>query len=780
MNRFRLGSFGFPRRLVTRIVIGMMLIVIGAGLVTTLAINQLLAFHLRQELRNTGRAMVVALGESLANALLEGSLASIQEALDSAVRTNDDLVYAFAYGPHTPIVHTFTDGFPQALLGLLARETSARDTLLLTERGLVHDFVYRPVEGIPTAVHVGVSENRIQVEQKRVTQIVVGLTVVGCVVAAFMAYGFGRLAMAPLVELTRRIQRLGEGQLDERLALPLDDEVGELAVAFNAMADRIQTTIQRLKASEAGYRSLLSAAGEVGEGIALLSDTAEEEGRLLFVNETFARMLGFAPDALLGMNVSGLLAPESVPLATSIWRALQAEAVHSGLIELTLVGRQGARRIVESASTRITYLGRPAIVWFVRDITERKRREQELRLRNRELAALNAVALAMSEPFSPDMLQRGLHEALQALELQVGWVTLLDETGKAHIVAWEGGEFQSRSPRFPACRCGEVLQTATAAVVAIGEPCLLYRVGDASVQGWYHATVPLGRAETLLGTLNVAFPVGRTFDDDNLRLLAAIGRQMGVALENARLWETLRQKEQLRSELLARALHAQEGERKRIARELHDATGQSLNAILFGLKALEAALASNPAQAQVLVGRLKAAAGDTIRELQSIIYDLRPSVLDDLGLIPALRWYAETRLESEGVRLSWDIVGEERRLPADIETALFRIAQEAMTNIQKYAQAQQVWVRLGFGLTETSLEIGDDGVGFDPAEVLQNSYQDGRGLGLLGMRERAELLGGRFEIASAPGHGTHIRVTLPLPHPEGDTRHGQDPDSAGG
>lgn len=780
MNRFRLGSFGFPRRLVTRIVIGMMLIVIGAGTVTTLAINQLLAFHLRQELRNTGRAMVVALGESLANALLEGSLASIQEALDSAVRTNDDLVYAFAYGPHTPIVHTFTDGFPQALLGLLARETSARDTLLLTELGLVHDFVYRPVEGIPTAVHVGVSENRIQVEQKRVTQIVVGLTVVGCVVAAFMAYGFGRLAMAPLVELTRRIQRLGEGQLDERLALPLDDEVGELAVAFNAMADRIQTTIQRLKASEAGYRSLLSAAGEVGEGIALLSDTAEEEGRLLFVNETFARMLGFAPDALLGMNVSGLLAPESVPLATSIWRALQAEAVHSGLIELTLVGRQGARRIVESASTRITYLGRPAIVWFVRDITERKRREQELRLRNRELAALNAVALAMSEPFSPDMLQRGLHEALQALELQVGWVTLLDETGKAHIVAWEGGEFQSRSPRFPACRCGEVLQTATAAVVAIGEPCLLYRVGDASVQGWYHATVPLGRAETLLGTLNVAFPVGRTFDDDNLRLLAAIGRQMGVALENARLWETLRQKEQLRSELLARALHAQEGERKRIARELHDATGQSLNAILFGLKALEAALASNPAQAQVLVGRLKAAAGDTIRELQSIIYDLRPSVLDDLGLIPALRWYAETRLESEGVRLSWDIVGEERRLPADIETALFRIAQEAMTNIQKYAQAQQVWVRLGFGLTETSLEIGDDGVGFDPAEVLQNSYQDGRGLGLLGMRERAELLGGRFEMASAPGHGTHIRVTLPLPHPEGDTRHGQDPDSAGG
>ncbi|MGB9592186.1 MAG: sensor histidine kinase, partial [Candidatus Kryptoniota bacterium] len=194
--------------------------------------------------------------------------------------------------------------------------------------------------------------------------------------------------------------------------------------------------------------------------------------------------------------------------------------------------------------------------------------------------------------------------------------------------------------------------------------------------------------------------------------------------------EELRQKEQLRSELLASSLHAQEWERKRIARELHDATGQSLSAILFGLKAVENALQNNPQQIQSLIMRLKSAVSDTVHELQDIIYDLRPSVLDDLGLIPALNWYVENRLAGEGVNVQWNISGIERRLPSEIETALFRIGQEAITNIQKYAQARRVDFLITFGESWVSLQIIDDGIGFNVAGLIDHHSQDGRGLGL--------------------------------------------------
>lgn len=754
-----------PHRLVSRIMLGMIFIVVSAGVITTLAINQILALNLRRELSNSGRAIALSVGENLANALLEGNLASIQEALNSTINSNPDIVYAFAFGPHTPIVHTFPDGFPSDLLQLLAARDPDREFdefLLETENGQVHDFAFRPLDGVPAELHLGVSENRIFAEQRKVTSLVLGLTAVGCVLAAGMAYAFSRLATSPLVELTRRVNGLGEGRLDERISIFSGDEIGELAIAFNAMAERIQATIHRLSVSEAGYRVLLSAAGEVGQGIAIISEESDEEGKLLFVNDTFADLVGFRPNELLGMNIASVLTPDSLQAAHQSWSAIRSGSVHSGSTELTLTGRHGEHCVVETASTRIEFQGCPAIVWFVRNITERKAREQELRLRNRELSALNAVAFALSEPFSPDFLQRGLHEALQALELDRGWVTLLRPNGEYEIVAYEGIEFESQKANFPNCECGEVLQTGRPALVAMNERCLLRRFSDGSESDLNHATVPLGRRNKMLGALNVAFPASRPFGQENLRLLSAIGRQMGVALENAQLWDELRQKEQLRSELLARSLHAQEGERKRIARELHDATGQSLNAILFGLKAVETALEADPAHARALVARLKSSVSETVRELQNIIYDLRPSVLDDLGLIPALRWYAESRLEVHGMRVLWEVSGRERRLPAEIETALFRIAQEAITNIHKYAQARQVNLHLTFETHQVSLRITDDGVGFDIESVLSHSLQDGRGLGLLGMRERAELLGGELEISSGIGQGTSILVKLPL------------------
>jgi signal transduction histidine kinase len=147
--------------------------------------------------------------------------------------------------------------------------------------------------------------------------------------------------------------------------------------------------------------------------------------------------------------------------------------------------------------------------------------------------------------------------------------------------------------------------------------------------------------------------------------------------------------------------------------------------------------------------------------LQSIIYDLRPALLDDLGLIPVLRWYARERLEAQGTCVTLTVDGESGRLPAEVETALFRIGQEAITNISRHAGARHVTIQVRFEPRHVSIEVSDDGLGFAVAGALDRSQQR-PGLGLLGIRERANLLGGRLSIESEPGAGTRLHVLLPL------------------
>lgn len=755
-----------PRRLTTRVTLALIIIVVAAGLITTAAINQVLARYLRAELIASGQALTLALGEGLANPLVEADLVAVQEALDNTVSRNSDAVYAFAFGPGTPIIHTFPHGFPADLQQTIpaAGEAPGEGILLQTEQGLVRDFGYRPLDGLPAEVHLGISQARIGAVQRQVTGFVIALTIAGCLAAAVMAFSFSRLATYPLVELTRRVQRLGRGHLDERIDLPPGDEVGDLAQAFNQMAEDIQAAIRQLQASEAGYRDLLTAAGAVGEGIALICDEGPAEGNFLFVNETFARLAGWQPADLLAVNAASVLHPDSLAIARRAWEMIRSGAGQQAPAEITLVDRRGRSHILETAGTMIEYQGRRALAWFTRDISERKMRENELRRRNRELTALNAVASAVSTPLpANEILSRTLSEVLTALDLETGWVFVLTDEGRGQLAACQGLAANLAGVAFPDCRCGLALSEHTSLIVeTTDQRCALQQALSSTGRPLTcHATVPLSAGGRILGALSVATASSHHFDQAEMALLAAVGQQMGVALENARLWEELRQKERVRGELLARVIRAQEEERQRIARELHDSIGQSLNALVFGLNAVATALEQTPEQVGSLVERLKVSASDTVKELQSLIYDLRPSLLDDLGLVRALHWYAQERLQAHGVEVSVDMPSEAQRLPPEVETALFRIGQEAMTNIGKYAQAQEVYISLRIEPRTVQMEIVDDGVGFAPAEVLAG--KNGRqGWGLLGMQERAALLGGEMSIDSEPGQGTHLHVTLPL------------------
>jgi signal transduction histidine kinase len=228
-------------------------------------------------------------------------------------------------------------------------------------------------------------------------------------------------------------------------------------------------------------------------------------------------------------------------------------------------------------------------------------------------------------------------------------------------------------------------------------------------------------------------------------------------LQAARLREAER-RETLRGELLRRVVAAQEAERTRIARELHDETGQALTAVGMGLRGIAAMLRQDAEKAAQNLRQLEGLVTRSLDELQRLIGDLRPSHLDDLGLPAALRWYAGEVQHRGSLGVRVQVLGEPAPLSPAVSTALFRVAQEALGNVVKHAGAKTASLRLAYGAQAVSLQVEDDGRGFDTSVM---GSTDRSSWGLVGIEERTALLGGRLTLRSRPGEGTLVEVTIP-------------------
>ena len=233
-------------------------------------------------------------------------------------------------------------------------------------------------------------------------------------------------------------------------------------------------------------------------------------------------------------------------------------------------------------------------------------------------------------------------------------------------------------------------------------------------------------------------------------------------LQAAQLEES-QQREIMRGELFRRVVAAQESERQRIARDLHDETGQSLTAIGMGLRGLSGKLSARNKEALGTLHKLESLTGDALKELQRFISDLRPSHLDDLGLSAALRWYAGKIQEHSTVSIRVDIVGEEHDLDDAMKITIFRIIQESLNNIIKHAQASLVNIYLRFEEKNVRINVRDNGIGFDLDHV-QQKRTSRPSLGLAGMEERAALLGGTVIVQSRLGYGTEVEALIPYHH----------------
>jgi signal transduction histidine kinase len=386
---------------------------------------------------------------------------------------------------------------------------------------------------------------------------------------------------------------------------------------------------------------------------------------------------------------------------------------------------------------------------------------QDLLDKNRRLTALNHVATSVGRDLDLEVvLDVALRSTLDVMELEQGWIFLKEpDSDRFHLASNIGLDEDEkasleRSLGDP-CQCQRSLMggelVGRAVLRECGNEVLRSNGGGRSAR---HISIPITARGTAFGVMNLRWLPASEPGNEDIELLSTIGAQVSEAVANARLHATVREKEAARRALLQALMKAQEDERLRLARELHDGAGQALTSLLVRLKALE-----GPGDDRDIAGMCRDISA-TIERVRGIAYRLRPAALEELGLEVALRTLAEDMTGEAGLELRFNSNLGDARFPEEVETTLYRIAQEGLTNIVRHAACRSVHVELIRLPYAACLQIEDDGCGFDPDELARAG--GARSLGLIGIRERAEHLGGSVAVLSAPDSGTSLQVRIPL------------------
>ena len=410
-----------------------------------------------------------------------------------------------------------------------------------------------------------------------------------------------------------------------------------------------------------------------------------------------------------------------------------------------------------------------AVTELMRDVTEAKKLESEIAKAHQDLLALNTVASVVSQSLDLDtVLSSALDKTLQIMKRNTGGILLMDEERQMLCYRVHRG-LSKKYVQGMCCRLGEgiagrVAQTGKAVLVddISTDPCTAYPdlINAEGLRAF--ASVPLRAKEKVLGVMNIASHEPRKFSSGDIQLLESIAAQIAIAIENARLHQEVQRKDEIRGELLREIFSIQEEERRRIARELHDETSQVLASLVASLEAASSMLPVTADKTKAILRKAQDLSISILDETHKLIYELRPTLLDDLGLVAAVRWLADNNLRAAGIKVIFKTVGRVRRLPHQLEATFFRVIQEAIGNIVKHAHAKNVSVSLHFKKSAIRVHIRDDGRGFDVEEAIASKDRP-RGLGLLGMKERVELMSGTLSIRSRhDGGGTEIESEIPI------------------
>ncbi len=418
-----------------------------------------------------------------------------------------------------------------------------------------------------------------------------------------------------------------------------------------------------------------------------------------------------------------------------------------------------------------------------------ERDERERASQHQQLIALNTIGEAVNASLELEaVLDRTIDHVLEVMQLESGGIRLI-ENGQLvlHTSRGVSSEFSVAESVVPLgqCVCGKSAQRGELiAIEDLDRVPSFERVACACEHFRSVLSVPVRTTERVVGSIHVASRQPRKFDETDRTLLTAIGYQVGAAIEKARLHaqlkslnqqlearvnertsELLTAKEDLANkadelqQVLVEERRVEEKTRARIAHDLHDSVQQLIIGALFETQAARDALAAHPdtsalriVSAQELLRRIES-------EMKHAIYSLRPVILDTHGLVPALRECTESFQRISNIQCDLRVDGTPQRFNPDAEVAIFRIAQEALNNIEAHARAKYVYLRVAWGTHDLHMEVVDNGTGFDLSEVTQEARTH---LGLIGMRERAESIGGSLELWSRIGEGTRVIVNAPF------------------
>jgi two-component system NarL family sensor kinase len=372
-----------------------------------------------------------------------------------------------------------------------------------------------------------------------------------------------------------------------------------------------------------------------------------------------------------------------------------------------------------------------------------------LQKRNRELSIINAIAEALNREVD---LTRALNTALvkvtELFNLHTAWVWLHHEnTGATYVAAalnlppaLTPNRMEGTCYCLDVYRLGELEGASNVSVITCTR---LKGLVDGTDGLRYHASVPLYHHDRKVGVLNVASTDWRELSDDELRLLNTVGDMLSIAVERAQLFAQSIQ------------LGAVE-ERNRLAREIHDTLAQSLAGITLQLETADALLDAQPDSARQAVEKALALSRASLEDARRSVMDLRAAPLERRSLAEALQAMVDQYAAEWKLKARFEAVGGDRPLPIRVEAAVYRMAQEALTNVVHHAQAEHLMMRYTATPETVELMIEDDGQGFNPDEIPKDRF------GLVGLNERARLLGGRLRICSQPGGGTLLEISIPL------------------
>jgi PAS domain S-box-containing protein len=419
-----------------------------------------------------------------------------------------------------------------------------------------------------------------------------------------------------------------------------------------------------------------------------------------------------------------------------------------------------SRRYENSKTGDVEYEG------IIKDITRRKQTEEEVWERNRELSILNSLAVSLNDVTDLEQLLKfTLENVLNALRLKNGAIFLVDpEEKKARLQAKSGLPTPASGYKEEIIFKDALLkkrlieeETYLAPKPTFPSFQVCYRLRSGKPVPWLSCFLITFKGKAV-GFFGLNIPSSRVLNRHEIHLVGSLGNFLGGAIENTKLMETVRQHRRELRRLTEKLFQSQEEERRRIARELHDEAGQSLTAVKLSLDRLEENHSPNDRHLKKDIDEIRKMIKRTSSEIRRLSYHLHPTLLVDLGLEPALDLYFKEMENHSSLDIEFNMVGFNHRLDPDMETVFYRFSQETLNNALKHSGAEVFQLSIIKSYPRIIFLAEDDGIGFDTQIV----GKDKRSLGLLGMRERASLLGGTFQLRSIPGTGTRIRIEIPF------------------